>query len=310
MLQLRGEEQFQTPRGRMLFRLVQLHLVRNARLKIPCEIHTFTNIQQTRPLMPNLQDSVSSAEHDINALAARILPTLSSENSRVTTRAILTLQINRLSVQAAALLKDTYNCPRRKSQLEDSIQEAACLDAKMEAWICSFPPELHPKEVRSHQDCSRKLTYVHHMIPIAWNMYRCGRIILQEILIRCHSCLMQDYAMPCNESRAEKIIELVRSLAEDMCDSISFCLYEITTDGKATVESSSRGKHAAAYLLLWPLMVVKLGSYTTDEQKTRATEALRRIDNEMGIKQACRLLSDRNELFDFGSACSSNRLSI
>ena len=116
--------------------------------------------------------------------------------------------------------------------------------------------------------------------------------------------------MPCDESRAEKTIELVRSLAKDMCDSISFCLYEITDNGEATLESSSRGKHAAAYLLLWPLMVVRLGSYSTNEQKIRATEALRRIGHEMGIKQACRLLNDRNELFDFGSARSSNELSI
>ena len=41
MLQLRGEEQFQTPRGRMLFRLVQLHLVRTTHTKM---LATFTHV--------------------------------------------------------------------------------------------------------------------------------------------------------------------------------------------------------------------------------------------------------------------------
>lgn len=227
-----------------------------------------------------------------------MLPALSSTYSRVTTRAILTLRINHLCVQGDTLIRQMNNCPQRKLQLVSLIQEAATLDAEMQQWVASFPLELYPKEVRSLKDGSRRLTYIHHMIPIAWNMYCCGRMMLHEMAIRCRLCLVQDYDICCNGYNPQKTIDVVRSLADDICDSIPFCLYDIGNNGEAVHEGWIRGKHAAAYLLLWPLMVVKLGTYTTHPQKLTATETLDRIGKELGIKQACRLLHSRNDLFE------------
>ena len=178
------------------------------------------------------------------------------------------------------------------------MHEAVLLDAKLESWIAAFPPKLHPEEVMNVRTGSRRLVYSHHMVPVAWNMYRCGRMMLHEMRIRCKICLMKDYSFPCDESGTGKVVDLVRSLAEDICDSISFCLYETGGDGKDVFEECTKSKHAAACLLLWPLMVVKLGTYTTVEQKLRAASALERIGSEMGIKQASRLLRDRRDLFE------------
>lgn len=249
--------------------------------------------------MQKCQDSISSAEYDINADAVRVLPTLSSENSRVTARVILTFRINQLCAQAATVIQQSnIGGIQRKFALEQLMQEAELLDAKLERWITSFPPNLHPKEVRDNKDGSRCLIYLHHMIPIAWNMYRTGRIMLHEMHLQCKLCLIKEYSTPCNPSTSTQVISLVRSLAQDICDSIPFCLYEIGDDGIVASKEPCNGKHAASYLLLWPLLVVRLGSHTTQEQKLAATTTLERIGHEIGIMQALRLLRDRKDLFD------------
>jgi hypothetical protein len=186
---------------------------------------------------------------------------------------------------------------QRKVPLEKLMKEAELLDAKLERWLASFPPNLHPEEL-NNKDGSRHLIYLHHMIPIAWNMYRTGRIMLHEMHLRCKLCLIRDYFAPCNQSTSKQVMAPVRSLAQDICDSVPFCLYEIGDDGMVASNEPCNGKHAAAYLLLWPLLVVRLGSHTTPEQKLVATTTLERIGHEIGIKQALRLLRDRKDLFE------------
>jgi hypothetical protein len=109
---------------------------------------------------------------------------------------------------------------------------------------------------------------------------------------------MKAHSAACNDSKAQQVVALVRSLAEDICDSIPFCLYEIGDDGMKTSNEPCKGKHAAAYLLLWPLLVIRLGYHTTPDQKLVATTTLERIGHEIGIKQALRLLRDRKDLFE------------
>ena len=175
------------------------------------------------------------------------------------------------------------------NELMNLVHEAVKLEKQLERWMSDYPASYHPRELKDEGSGTRTLIYENSMISVAWNMYRCNRIMLHEMRLRCELAL-GDHKWACCTKDTHNAADLVKTLTNDILDSIPFCLSDVDSNGESRTESFRPSRSAAGYLLLWPLLVFKLGSYTTMEQRDRATATLERIGSKLGIKQALQLL--------------------
>lgn len=212
--------------------------------------------------------------------------------------------MNQLCANAADYFQSIKESDLTNSKGAFLIEEATAIDTEHESWIAQVPTSSHPREERNKRNGTRLLTHNGMILPAVYNLYRSSRVVLHEFRLRCATTLgsqggqrslspEQNYDASVWESAST-----IRVVAEDIRASVPFCLGDVDENGFTISEPLRPGVLAGAYLLLWPLLVVRLATCTTKEQREFATSTLERIGNEFGIKQALELLQRYRGLFE------------
>jgi len=90
-------------------------------------------------------------------------------------------------------------------------------------------------------------------------------------------------------------VGIIPGLAEQIRSSVIECLGDPVLGNGDEYQPMPTGTMAAAYLLLWPLLVVKLATCSTKEQRSFADNTLRQIGERLGIQQATEFHKSRRK---------------
>lgn len=256
--------------------------------------------------MPKLQHIDSDIGNEIHAGALQALPGAGDEFALEAQQVLLTFQMNQLCTIAVDYLRTVGKGELTDSRAAYIVQEATRVDDAHEQWASQFPVSLCPREESDELSGTRVLTYGSMILPALHNMYRASRIVLHELRLRCAAGLSSRVRMLQDGTQVEQNYDesvwqsatIIRAVAEDIRASLPYCLGDTDSEGSPKSEPLCPGVLAGAYLLLWPLVVMRLATCTTKEQRQAATSALERIGNDFGIKQAHKLLRDHKSLFE------------
>ncbi|MCJ1372511.1 hypothetical protein MMC20_003736 [Loxospora ochrophaea] len=294
LLQLRGLEQFQTPRGQSLFlaactSLQNYYLVWRERpppdierwieqLHVDSFIHYYRSTQYTHKVIlacAKAQEILEDRNLNSSALQERLL---------------------QVTQELVALDQDYRG-------LISSLSEDYTYDT-VSASKFSFrePAELSPgapKDIHIYKDV---------YIAAAWNHKRRTRICLLETVLDClnhlkispraetHLSVPElhfptspdapriDFQPPDIPS-STTVRQMILSLAEDVCASVPFCLGDIDADGRLSSRGSS-GMALGGFLILFPLWIAGRAEMLEPEQKAWIKDRFQQISKTMGISQA------------------------
>jgi hypothetical protein len=128
-----------------------------------------------------------------------------------------------------------------------------------------------------------------------WNYHRTARIILLQKLVACLEKVKG--ALPSGSgitTRTTESVNIIQSLAGEVLATVPQSLGDIDCLGQWHAGSkTARWQAVGAYLLLWPMKIIKSQSaLTTDSQKADAQRVFDRIRECTGIKSSLGVLSE------------------
>ncbi|KAF5638725.1 negative acting factor [Fusarium sp. NRRL 52700] len=274
ILRLRGHEQFHDPRGWGLFRLAHHRLQKQHLAK------QLSPLPESQDWLEKLNDDMASVKLEKDGLA-----------------------INQICQQANQLL-DSIDAgdiePHKLLGLVDTMlsldQEAANWRQKPE-W--SFQTRTRgeildnrepyfwlPESVQLHPDL---------WMAYEWNYHRTARIILHQKLVAClekvNTTVPSDSGLT---TRVTESINTVQLLAGEVLTTVPQSFGDIDRLGRWHMKAkAARWQAVGAYLLLWPIKIIKSQSaLTTGSQKEDAQRVFERIRDCTGIKSSLGVLSE------------------
>lgn len=260
--------------------------------------------QQARALIPRHHENGTTPEEEDSTIAMQSHPTIGPQGRFEEERVTLTFRMNRLSAKAIEYVQRTSRGETAFSEAAVVIDEATALDADHANSILRGPISISSQGYGSSLNGAYPASHHNTVLPALQNLYRAARVVLHEVRLRCATDLNSQGArnrVPGGRTYDMCVWEsasTVRVVAEDIRNSIPYILGD--TDGKTFVGSDllRPGIMAGAYLLLWPLLVMRLATCTTKEQREVASSTLERIGTQFGIKQAHELLRSHKSLFE------------
>ncbi|KAI1047510.1 hypothetical protein LB505_012404 [Fusarium chuoi] len=274
ILRLRGHEQFHDPRGWGLFRLAHHRLQKQHLAK------QLSPLPESQGWLDKLNDDMASVKLEKDGLA-----------------------INQMCQQANQLLDSIDAGDTEAHHLLDLIDEMRRLDQEATHW--RKKPEWNfqtrareevlenresifwlPESIQLHPDL---------WMAYEWNYHRTARIILHQKLVACLEKV--NTALPSDSRVVARITESVRtvqSLAGEVLATVPQSFGDIDHLGRWHAGSKTARRQAVgAYLLLWPMKIIKSQSaLTTGSQKEDAQRVFERIRECTGIKSSLGLLSE------------------
>ncbi|KAF4494195.1 negative acting factor [Fusarium agapanthi] len=277
ILRLRGHQQFHDPRGWGLFRLA------HHRLNLKQKQHL---AKQSSPL-PESQDWLEKLNDDMASVK------LEKDG----------LAINQACQQANQLLTSIDAGDVEARKLLDLMDEMLSLDQEATRWRkspeWSFQTRTH-EEILDNKESSFWLPESVQLHPdlwmaYEWNYHRTARIILHQKLVACLEKV--NTALPSDSGAATRITEsinTIQSLAGEILATVPQSFGDIDRLGRWHAGSkTARWQAAGAYLLLWPIKIIKSQSaLTTGSQKEDAQRVFERIRECTGIKSSLGVLSE------------------
>ncbi|KAH8911150.1 hypothetical protein BR93DRAFT_322407 [Coniochaeta sp. PMI_546] len=271
VLRLRGT-QFNDPRGWSLFRLAH-HQMQKQRLAF-----RLAPMKESEPLLDRL-----SADMDYLHLEKDVL------------------QISTVCERARKLVEDLTDTDMSVRQVVDIVHEMQALDQAAVSWrqgaqwafTTLLKAELtgsrlvaadFPDPVQIHPDI---------WSAYEWNYHRAARITLHEQLLTClRRASTASAHLEQNDAAvvAPLVVEsttIIRSLADKVLATVPQSLGDLDNSGRVRDSTSSPPKCRAvgAYLLLWPIKVIKAAqSSASEEQKLAAQSVFERIREYTGAR--------------------------
>jgi hypothetical protein len=184
----------------------------------------------------------------------------------------------------------------------DLIYDAEDVDAAMQTWIRGAMPwwiyedvgKIPGMQVDNSKGDGKPPQAVHLYrdlwMACMWNMYRTGRISLQQTLLECADFLditewprgeLDPQPHSCTYARSMAIID---EMAHDVCASTPFILGEVDSEGRIMPQSAR--KAVGGYLLMYPLFIVKNCPYVSPTRVAHVQRALQIVGHVLGLKQA------------------------
>ncbi|KAH6956874.1 hypothetical protein DER45DRAFT_292293 [Fusarium avenaceum] len=274
ILRLRGHEQFYDPRGWGLFRLAHHRLQKQQLAK------------QLSPL-PESQDWLDALNDDMASVK------LEKDG----------LEINKICQHANQLTHSLDAQDFDSGQLLDLVDEMLRLDHETTLW--RQKPEwafrvIHRSEILDDEVSQLWLPETIQLHPdlwmaYEWNYHRTARIILHQKLVAClekFTCTLPP--REASENRIAASISMIQSLASDVLSTVPQSFGDIDHLGRRRSESKpARWQAVGAYLLLWPIKIIKSSSTsTTEAQKEDTKRVFERIRECTGMKSTLGALSD------------------
>lgn len=241
---------------------------------------------------------------------------------------ITVTKLSQLIVNAPALLTNPPpDSPVPGTEaLFNYLSYARSLDTELSHWCRNVPEQWLPRIVYSTTGESI-ITYASISTGSLWNFYRSARIILQGVIDNIGSKLeafgetpssMNDFMEmdennninhPDNStSQNSTPYEIVQNMIVDICRSIPFTLGDVDSSGNPlnnkpnhtdpdNIGTSSGPNHSTrlraieGYELLWPFWHILTCHFSTPKQRRQVKEALARLDADLGIKLASKLVA-------------------
>jgi hypothetical protein len=224
---------------------------------------------------------------------------------------VITTKLCQLVVDVPALREDHCCVESGDFSLDDLAAfflRAQSLDEELSQWCRQIPELWLPRMVYSATG-ETIITYPSISAGSLWNFYRCARMIVRGIIDSLtKDILTLQSSMPDAEHWLPPPLHLsptqsthadiVQNMIADICRSIPFMLGEVDSSGNAApsptfLSSASelhpRLKAIEGYEMLWPFWHVMQSRFSTLRQRMQAQEALRRLDQDFGIKLAYKL---------------------
>ncbi|KAF5642003.1 hypothetical protein F25303_6702 [Fusarium sp. NRRL 25303] len=274
ILRLRGHEQFHDPRGWGLFRLAHHRLQKQHLAK------QLSPLPESQGWLDKLNDDMASVKLEKDGLA-----------------------INQMCQQANQLLDSIDAGDIEARHLLDLIDEMLRLDQEATHW--RKKPEWNfqtraREEVLENRESNFWLPESIQLHPdlwmaYEWNYHRTARIILHQKLAACLERV--NTALPSDSrviARITESISTVQSLAGEVLATVPQSFGDIDHLGRWHAGSkTARWQAVGAYLLLWPMKIIKSQSaVTTGSQKEDAQRVFERIRECTGIKSSLGVLSE------------------
>ncbi|RBR08656.1 hypothetical protein FVER53590_02154 [Fusarium verticillioides] len=274
ILRLRGHDQFHNPRGWGLFRLAHHRLQKQQLAK------QFNPLPESQDWLDKLNDDVASVKLEKDGLAINqvcqkanhVLDSIDAGDVEAHELLDLVDAMLRLDQEAASWRKK----PEWGFQTRTRQEILDKRDSKF--WL--------PESIQLHPDL---------WMAYEWNYHRTARIILLQKLVACLEKVKG--ALPSDSGITTRITESVntiQSLAGEVLATVPQSFGDIDRLGQWHAGSkTARWQAVGAYLLLWPMKIIKSQSaLTTDSQKADAQRAFDRIRECTGIKSSLGVLSE------------------
>lgn len=162
---------------------------------------------------------------------------------------------------------------------------ASFIDSDLEDWKNSLPPTFsyRIKQSANSEDVFSDTYHVYNStwVTTVWNLYRCTRILTQEVI----STWLSRNSMPnpaLDQSHRRQSEFLFVNLAYDICASAPFILGPLNS----AVHSSRPPRAAAGVTLLWPFYLAATMEQQYTGMRAWIITRLELIGRIMGIKQA------------------------
>ncbi|KAM5375726.1 hypothetical protein ACJZ2D_005909 [Fusarium nematophilum] len=275
ILRLRGHEQFHDPRGWGLFRLAHHRLQKQQLAK------QMSPLPESETWLEALNDKVSSVRLEKDGLA-----------------------ITKICQSANQLLQSLDSRALTCDQLLDLVDEMRRLDREAARW--RDRPEWAFRSITRGEVTSNKeeendwlpeIIQLHPDIWMAyeWNYHRTARIILHQKLVAClqRASTLSSSENPLISSWMTESIETIQFLADGVLSTVPQSLGDVNHLGFCRTESTQpRWQAVGAYLLLWPIKIIKeRQGLTTQSQKMEAQMVFDRIRQCTGMKMNLGALS-------------------
>ncbi|KAF5566400.1 negative acting factor [Fusarium napiforme] len=273
ILRLRGHEQFHDPRGWGLFRLAH-HRLKQQLAK------QFNPLPESQDWFDKLNDDMASVKLEKDGLA-----------------------INQVCQKANHLLNSIDVGGVEAHKLLDLVDAMLRLDQEAASW--RKKPEWrfqtrNRQEILDNRESNFWLPEYIQLHPdlwmaYEWNYHRTARIILLQKLVAClekvKGALPSD---PRIKTRITESVNTIQSLAGEVLATVPQSLGDIDHLGQWHAGSkTARWQAVGAYLLLWPMKIIKSQSaLTTDLQRADAQRVFDRIRECTGIKSSLGVLSE------------------
>lgn len=211
------------------------------------------------------------------------------------------MTVSELCQRAQRLLDSLDSDELRYSQLMDVVEEMLHLDQEATQW--RQKPEwsfrtLQRSDLQGVEELSSRLPDMVELHPdiwlaYEWNYHRTARIILHQRLLACLERASSIAAQrPCDSTKdiltlKEMSISTIYNLTEGILASVPQSLGDINAVGYCLPPDAARCQAVGAYLLLWPIKIIKgPQSMASQSQKWAAEEIFERIRNCTGMKSA------------------------
>lgn len=141
-------------------------------------------------------------------------------------------------------------------------------------------------------------TYPSMRMATAWNNYRSGRIIVNEVILDQLVELERHHQSAAGapieenarlEGQSRKILaQMVQDICAGALYHIGSCLLD---DDQTAISNQQQNVAAGGYLLMWPAFLAAACSYTHTEAHHWLTQCLEKIGYRMGIHQALAMVA-------------------
>lgn len=188
-------------------------------------------------------------------------------------------------------------------QLKQLLQKCQALDEAFAQWPDNLPGYFHFKVAATVTEISTNITeadafpgpvhvYRDPWVACVWNMMRCSRIELNNLVVRCLALIHMDsdYTM------LPEYAAVVQNSSEVLADSIASMPYQLgwfkTRQHLLLGEASfACGKNDSqnglgACVAMWPLVMIQRQDFASDAQRFWANGRLQYIASRLGLRKA------------------------
>ena len=272
LLKLRGPEQFETERGRSLFRHVR------------SMYRIFDYNTGSRPLA--ILEDFDRHEAEMGV----------AESSSI---AALSNRVANYSTDFKAFYNTAHPLAEFAAGISSFLEKGESLKAEILQWAASlgdssFTGLRHSSIPGLDQgpQPSFLMTYSNTWRMSTSNLFRTSLCFLNEILFLCSTSLeypgtprfSADPSSPTLSTRSQAYVQEARELTDELCASIPYVLDDVDSSANITADAMKSG--IKAFVAIWALWVIKSSALAQRKQQQYADWALMRVGGVWGIALA------------------------
>ncbi|OAA49545.1 hypothetical protein NOR_01468 [Metarhizium rileyi] len=218
----------------------------------------------------------------------------------------LCIKIGELRGEANRILTSVPRTPDNMEIVIDMIRKCQAQDQACLSWCKNLPDYFQCKTATWEDNVpngdytmaevypGRVDVYNDLWVATIWNMLRCGRIILNSIIVRCAAwvCAPVDYrTTPEYANAAGTTVDIVTDVISSVPYQLGWFSKRKGLLERANLSTFACGeddssKGLSGYFMTWPLAFIQSLDYLTDSQRTWVRGRLQYIGSQLGVRYA------------------------